>query len=134
MCKEDEAMNPTLHYRQTEQRCIYRPQGVATAGELAHMIGDVLAHAIQGGLREALVDITEMGGFESPGPAFRRWAVGLWADAARGLMRVAIVAREEHVCPNKTGLLAAAEEGLNANIFVDEWLAVAWLDSPPSAQ
>ncbi len=91
------------------------------------MIADVLEEARGRGVREALVDVTSVSGFESPGPAFRRWAVGLWAEAVGGEVRVALVARAEHICPEKTGLLAAAEEGLRANIFQDEGEAVAWL-------
>ena len=30
-------------------------------------------------------------------------------------MSVALVAKPEHVCPHKIGLIVAAEEGLNAN-------------------
>ena len=40
-----------------------------------------------------------------------------------------MVARHEHICPQKTGLLVAAEEGLQANIFDTEAPAIAWLDS-----
>jgi len=40
-----------------------------------------------------------------------------------------MVARPEHICPHKTGLLVAAEEGLQANIFDAEGPAIAWLDS-----
>ena len=111
------------------QRCIFRPRGTATAVELAQLIADALFDANQGGLDDALVDITAMYGFDSPGPLFRTWAVGLWARAAGEDLRVAVVARPEHICPHKTGLLVAAEEGLQANIFDAEAPAIAWLDS-----
>ncbi len=115
--------------RQIDQRCVYRPTGVATAGQLAYMIADVLSHALREGLRDVLVDIRSISGFESPGPAFRRWAVGMWAREVAGVVRVAVVARRELICPEKTGLLAAADEGLNASIFEQELEAIAWLDT-----
>ncbi len=114
---------------QIDRRCVYRPRGVATAGELAHRIADVLAQTRREGLRAVLVDIRWVSGFESPGPAFRRWAVGLWAGKAAGTVRIAMVARPELICPEKTGLLAAAEEGLHAGIFEQESDAIAWLDT-----
>lgn len=100
-----------------------------SAVALAQVIADALSDACQAGVHDALVDITQVDGFESPGPLFRAWAVALWARAAGENLHVAIVARREHICPHKTGLLVAAEEGLQANIFDAEAQAVAWLDS-----
>lgn len=117
---------------QVKRRCVFRPRGTASAVELAQVIADALFDACQAGLHDALVDITAVNGFESPGPFFRTWAVGLWARAAGEELRVAIVARPEHICPHKTGLLVAAEEGLQANIFDAEGTAIAWLDSFPA--
>ena len=97
--------------------------------ERARWVADALFDASQGGKDDALVDITAVYGFESPGPEFRTWAVALWADTAGQELRVAMVARPEHICPHKTGLLVAAELGLQANIFDAEAPAVAWLDS-----
>jgi hypothetical protein len=58
--------------------------------------------------------------------------VQLWAKSVEGRFAVVIVAREELVCPEKTGLLVAAEEGLHANIFTSESGAVAWLEAHPA--
>jgi hypothetical protein len=122
-------MDPIQSSDNARQRCVFRPRGTASAAQLAQLIADALFDAGQGGMEDALVDITAVNGFESPGPLFRAWAVGLWARAAGETLRVAMVARPEHICPHKTGLLVAAEEGLHANIFDAEGPAVAWLDS-----
>ena len=122
-------MEPSESAGDNARRVIFRPRGTATAVELARLIADALFDASQGGMDDALVDITAVYGFESPGPLFRAWAVGLWARAAGEDLRVAVVARPEHICPDKTGLLVAAEEGLQANIFDTEAPAIAWLDS-----
>ena len=110
------------------RRCFYRPRGEATAGQLVHMIAEALSEARGHAAADALIDVSGMSGFESPGPAFRRWAVNLWGRTTKNELRIAMVAREEHICPAKTGLLVAAEEGLHANIFPSEEAAVAWLD------
>ena len=44
------------------------------------------------------------------------------------MIRVVVIARSEHICPKKTGLLIAAEEGLDAHICESVNEAVAWLD------
>jgi len=44
----------------------------------------------------------------------------------------AVVARAEHICPQKTGLLVAAEEGLRAEVCQTEAAALAWLDEASS--
>lgn len=67
-------------------------------------------------------------GFKTPGPLLRRWAVSFWSRTIRNELRIAIVARPEHICPETTGLLVAAEEVLLANTFEVERDAVAWLD------
>ncbi|MEK7954345.1 hypothetical protein WKV53_27760 [Luteolibacter sp. Y139] len=101
-----------------------------SAGQAADLISAALDHARTCGLKEVLVSITALTGFESPGPAFRRWAVRRWSTAGTGL-KVAMVARPEHICPEKTGLLVAAEEGLNAHICQSEGEAEAWLEGSP---
>ena len=125
-------MDPIQSDDDAKRRYVFRPRGTATAVELAQRIADALFDACQGGMDDALVDITAVYGFESPGPLFRAWAVGLWARMAGEDLRVAMVARPEHICPHKTGLLVAAEEGLQANIFDAEGPALAWLDSFPA--
>ena len=110
-------------------RYVFRLRGTSTAEQLAREIADTLSDASQAGLREALVDIRAVHGFESPDALFRAWAVRLWTREAGLDLRIAMVARREHICPHKTGLLVAAEEGLQANIFEDEAAAIAWLDS-----
>jgi hypothetical protein len=114
---------------QDAPRYVFRLRGTSTAEQLAQEIAETLWDASQAGLREALLDITAVYGFESPDAQFRAWAVRLWTRAAGLDLRIAMVARREHICPHKTGLLVAAEEGLQANIFDTEADAIAWLDS-----
>jgi hypothetical protein len=52
-----------------------------------------------------------------------------WIRVSRPKIRVAMVARREHICPQETGLLVAAEEGLQAHICESESEAIAWLDA-----
>ena len=111
------------------RRAFYRPIGNLSAGQLADLIDDALTLACARDARDILIDITHVVGFESPGPAYRRWVARRWARTAGGRLRVAVVARQEYICPEKTGLLVAAQEGLSAQIGHSEIYALAWLDS-----
>jgi hypothetical protein len=107
---------------------IYRPQGETRSGQLADMMTFALQRALAEGLSRAVLNITGVTGFDSPGPAYRRWLVSRWSELAGDRLKVAVVARQEHICPQKTGLLVAAEEGLHANIFEEsEREAITWL-------
>jgi len=113
------------------RRGFYRPEGEMSAGQTVDMITAVLALARTRKMQEMLISLTRLSGFDVPGPAFRRWAVRRWAGAAEGV-HVAVVARAEHICPQKTGLLVAAEEGLRAEVCQTEAAALAWLDEASS--
>ncbi len=117
-----------MSVEQVGRRVFYRPTGVVTAGQAVDLIDAVLRLAKAAGLRDALVDITRLTGFESPGPAFRRWAVRRWSHSTDRVLRIAFVARAEHICPRRTGLLEAAEIGLQAYVCEIESEAVSWLD------
>jgi hypothetical protein len=109
-------------------RAFYRPRGVISAGLLVDLLAYVLQEVRAKGRMEALINITAVTGFDSPDPTFRRWAVKRWAQVAGGAVRVALVTRGELICPERTGLFAAAEEGLHAHICSDEREAMEWLD------
>lgn len=56
--------------------------------------------------------------------------VRAWAEAAQGMLRVAIVVSPEFVDPEKFGVIAAANFGLVGNVFDSEAGALAWLEAP----
>jgi len=116
-----------LHFAQ--DRAFYRPEGQASAGELADMITTALGYFHEHGYLEVVVNITRMEGFESPGAAFRRWLVRRWARAVNREVAIVVVARAEHISPERTGVIVAAEEGLRAHVCTGEEEAVAWLEA-----
>jgi len=122
-------MDPRSAFETLGTRGFYRPSGSASDGQLADFITEFLRYARNEGLRDVLINISAMTGFRSPGPAYRRWVAARWAEAAAGMLAVAVVARPEHICPEKTGLLVAAEKGLDAHICDAEPEAIAWLET-----
>ena len=114
-------------------RGFYRPSGCVSAGQLADLVTAALKLARATGLRDLLVNLDAMTGFEASRPAYCRWVARRWAETAGEVLRVAVVAGWEQVCPERIGPLVAAEEGLQAFICEREAEAIAWLDAATDA-
>ena len=59
--------------------------------------------------------------------------VRLWAEAADGRLRVALVVRSDFIDPERFGVVAASNFGLAAQVFEQEADALAWLRSELAA-
>ena len=129
-------MEPLEGFEAKGTRGFYRPSGRMSVDLVADLMTAAIRFARAQDLRDVVVNIRATSGFESPSADFRRRLVKRWAATAAGLMRVVVVARREHIHPNKIGLVVAAEEGLQAHVCEDEAEAIAWLDAaapPPPA-
>jgi hypothetical protein len=109
-------------------RAFYRPRGIISPYLLVDLLVYVLQDVRARGRMEALINLSGITGFDSPDVDFRRWAVKRWAQAANGAVRVAFVLRPEYICPERTGIATAAQEGLHAHVCSDEREALEWLD------
>ena len=121
-------MKYSAYYQSVGGRAFYRPRGCVSATQLADIVNTALRTARDGGAHDVLVNLTAMTGFETPDAAYRQWAVRRWAQTVGASVKVAVVAHRKHICPNRTGLIAAAESGMLTNIFETEPEAIAWLD------
>lgn len=109
-------------------RAFYRPRGIISPCLLVDLLCYVLQDIRAKGRMEALINLSGISGFESPDADFRRWAVKRWAQAAAGNIRVAFVLKPEFICPERTGIVTAAEEGLHAHVCATEHEATEWLN------
>jgi len=109
-------------------RAFYRPRGVISPFLLVDLLAYVLQDVRAKGRKELLLNLSGITGFDSPDATFRRWAVKRWARAAAGDIRVAFVLRPEYICPERTGIVVAAEEGLHAHVCSNEHEALEWLN------
>jgi hypothetical protein len=116
-------------YYQDGDRAIFRPFGHASPAELADLTTMALERAYTHGCREALINIIRMYGFETPGPAYRRWLVRRWARTVLSEIDIAVVCRKEHISMQNEGLITAMQEGLRAHVCTSEDEALAWLDA-----
>lgn len=113
-----------------EGRGLYRPVGAVSFDEVVAMVRGAIAAAHTNQMRDLLVDTTALTGFPSPSTFQRFLAAVAWSDEAKGGVRLAMVAREEMIDPQKFGVTVAINRGLVSNIFTTEVAARAWLDAP----
>lgn len=111
-----------------EEGCgLYRPVGSVSFTQAVALVRAAIAFARRNQVRDLLVDTTGLTGFLSPDTFQRFLAAVAWADEATGGLRLAMVAREEMIDPEKFGVTVAANRGLVSNIFTTEIEARDWL-------
>ena len=113
----------------TESRAFFRPVGSVSFGEAVNMISNAIVYARENVASRLLVNVAALRGFGPPTIAERYSLATKWAAAASGRLRLAVVAREEIIHPQRVGITFAATAGLVSNVFVSEAEAVAWLDT-----
>ena len=98
---------------------------VARVGPAVRRVAEAIRVAREGGAHRLLVVIpADLG---QPTLAQRLEMVRLWAEAAQGRVRVAVVAPEAMLDSERVGTVAAAGFGLEGDAFTDEAAARAWL-------
>jgi hypothetical protein len=122
-------MSELEHFEMVGDHAEYRPTGQVTQAEMAQMVGSAIDLARERQVRNLLVVITGLAGFESPNIIDRYFFIKEWARAADRFVRVAMVARREMIDPQKFGVTVAANNGMVAEIFESEEAALAWLKS-----
>jgi hypothetical protein len=113
------------------ERGYLRPSGSVSLDQAVEMIDAALRDARTRGLREVVVNVTGLTGFASPSVVTRYSFIQQWANTTDWRVRLALVARPEHIDPEKFGVLVAANRGWDANVFVTEADAIVWLDGKP---
>lgn len=104
-----------------------RIAGEHTLDEGVALVTAAILRSRELGLGKLLVDVRTVTGFDPPSLAARHWFMGEWAKAARGHVRVAMVARAEHLRMDRFGVIAGRNFGMDSNVFEDEDQALAWL-------
>jgi CheY-like chemotaxis protein len=107
----------------------HRPVGYCSFEEAVALVRAAIAAARRHQVRDLLVDTRGLTGFPSPDSFERFLAAVDWADEAKAGVRLAMVAREEMIHPQKLGVIAALNRGMVSNIFPTEVQARAWLAS-----
>ena len=90
-------------------------------------VTSAIDQALKGRHRGCLVDASQLDGFGSPSVATRHQVVRTWAEHGRGLGALALVLRSAVIDPEKIGVIAGRNHGLQCDVFDDVVEARAWL-------
>lgn len=104
-----------------------RVTGEHTLEEGVALVTAAILRARELGIGKLLLDVSSVTGFEPPSLAARHWFMDEWAKAARSQVRIAMVARAEHIHAERFGVIAGRNFGMDSNVFEDEGQALAWL-------
>jgi hypothetical protein len=121
------AMNVADHFEVVGEHAVFRPGGSVTFAEATEIAAAAITLARQRQIAKLLMVATALTGFEPPTVADRYMFGVKCAQAAGGLVRLAVVARPEMIDKQGFGTTVARNRGLVAAIFTSEEDALAWL-------
>ena len=105
----------------------FRPSGDVLLHQALAMVGLAIRLSREQHVKKLLVDTSGWTGLRSPTVADRFFFVNEWAEAASGMVQVAVVARSELIDSQRFGVTVARNYGLRANVFLSEQEALDWL-------
>jgi hypothetical protein len=126
-------MKMTDHLEVREGMCQFRPRGESSLVEAVDLITEAIAYCRDRRIGRLLIVGNDLLGVSIPTLVDRFLMVEEWAQAARGMIVAAIVARPEYIHPEKFGVKVAADFGLTVDVFTSEVDALKWLSTyrPP---
>lgn len=106
---------------------VFRPTGEVSFEEAVQLVATAIMHARDRRTRKLMAVVSGLNGFEPPSLGQRYWMANEWALAADGALGLAVVARPEHIDPQRVGILLAEQAGFTAKAFESEEEALTWL-------
>jgi len=120
-------MNAPESFLVAETHASFRPEKRLALQEAFDLVGAAIQLARENEIERLLADTTKLTGFGSPG-VWQRFLMGrLFAEKAKGRVKVAVVARSELIDPARFGVTVARNRGLQANVFDSDTDALGWL-------
>ena len=110
-----------------KKHAVFRPAGQVSIERAIELVTAAIAFARARHVRNLLVDVSNLTGFEPPTIASRYFFVHEWAHASAGRVRVAFLIRPELIDPQKFSCTVAANAGFVADVFTTEEDALIWL-------
>jgi len=102
-------------------------EGALPAAEVAQRVTEAINAARANGDSRLLVRVDRLTGLPSPSISARHQMIRSWAATSGGVVTIALVARPEHIDPERFGVVTAANFGMRASVFDNEADAVEWL-------
>jgi len=123
-------MEAPEHFEFKEGYSCYRLTGHGSLEEAGSKVIEAITFAREKGIHELLIDTTHWTGHDSPGTVERFDMAVAFTEAARSVVKVAMLVRPEMMDPEKFEVRVATNRGLNGNVFDSEKEALAWLRGP----
>jgi hypothetical protein len=109
--------------------CQFRPRGECSLVEAVDLVKSAIAYCRDRRIGKLLVDGTGLVGVPMPSLVDRFLMVEEWAQEAKSMVVVVLVAHAEYIHPEKFGVRAAADFGLTLDVYSSETDALKWLSS-----
>ena len=110
----------------------FRPRGSYSLVDAVDLVSDGIAHCRERNVSMLLVDATGFVDLPVPTLLDRFLMVEDWAQQAKGMVVVAMVAAAEYIHPQKFGVKVALDFGLICDVHASESEAFAWLSETSS--
>jgi len=107
--------------------CVYRLHGKHSLVEAVDLISRAIAECRRSGARRLMIDVTGVEELPVPTLVDRFLMVEDWAQAAQGMVVVAMVTHPRYIHPRKFGVTVAAHLGLTCDVFTSRDAASKWL-------
>ena len=107
--------------------CVYRLHGKHSLVEAVDLISRAIAECRRSGARRLMIDVTGVEELPVPTLVDRFLMVEDWAQAAQGMVVVAMVTHPRYIHPRKFGVKVAAHLGLTCDVFTSREAASKWL-------
>ena len=117
------------HLEVKEGICRFRPRGECSLVQAVDLINRAIAYCRDQQVAKLLVNGTDLVGVSVPSLVDRFLMVEEWAQEAKGMVVVVLVAHAEHIHPEKFGVKVAADFGLTLDVYTSETDALKWLFS-----
>src|SRR5690242_4290698 len=108
------SMVELLHFEMPVNHAVFRPTGQVSIEQAVELVTTAIDFARKRGVRDLLVDLSNLIGFEPPSVADRYFFVHEWSRASGGRVRVAFLVRPEMIDPQKFEHTVAANIGFIA--------------------
>lgn len=120
-------MHVPEHMEIKDGMCSYRPHGRHSLVDAVELVSRAIALCRARGISRMLVDVTGFIDLPMPSLVDRFLMVEDWAQEAKGVVVVALVAHPEYIHPKKFGVKVALHLGLVCDVFTTEAGALTWL-------
>jgi hypothetical protein len=124
-------MNPAEKFETVAGFAAFRPVAEVTSEQAIQLVAAAIGSARAQGIPKLLIVTNGLTGFAPPSLGIRYFFAHKWADAGKGQVSVAMVARPEMIDPQKFGAVVANSAGLRNDVFTSETEAIAWLRQLP---